>query len=80
MVSNKPLRANLKIRLHRKHSLHSLKHRRIRYPSPINRMDRPIREEAETEKEEGGGKEIMDLVKMEHLRAKIHDQRREPVG
>lgn len=71
---------NLKIRLHRKHSLHSLNHSRIRYPSPINKMDRPIREEAETEKEGAADKEIMDLVRMEDLRAKRQDQRREPVG
>jgi hypothetical protein len=43
-------------------------------------MDRPARGEGETEKEEAGDKETMDLVRMEDLKARRHDQRCEPVG
>lgn len=82
MVNNKHLRAKPKIKLHRKHSLHSLNHSRIQHPNLVNRMHRPARGEGGIEKEEAGDKGTlpgMDRIRMEELKAKRHDQRREPV-
>lgn len=83
MVNNKRLQVNPKIKLRRNHSLHHPNHSRILYPSPISKMVHPALGEEEIEKEEAGDKETLlgrDRVRMEELKAKRHDQRREPVG
>lgn len=83
MVNNKRLRVNPKVKLRRKHILHSLNRSRIQHPSPVNRMGHLARGEGETEKEEAGDSGTRpgrDRIRMEDMKFKRHDQRCEPVG